>query len=64
VMNRVLLGFCVGVNRVLLERVECGEVCVLWSRERVCGGRVLGCGRWGREGNKNYFSFGSIGYLG
>ena len=59
-MNRVLLGFCVGVNRVLLESVECGEVCVLGSRER----RVLGCGRWGREENKNYFSFSSIGYLG
>ena len=34
-MSRVLLGFCVGVNRVLLERVEYGEVCVLGSRERV-----------------------------
>jgi hypothetical protein len=30
----------------------------------VCRGRVLGCGRRGREENKNYFSFGSIGYLG
>jgi len=35
VMDRVLLGFCVGVNRVLLESVECREVCVLGSRERV-----------------------------
>ena len=35
VRNRVLLGFCVGVNRVLLESVECIEVCVLGSRERV-----------------------------
>jgi hypothetical protein len=35
VMSRVLLGFCVGVNRVLLERVEYGEVCLLGSRERV-----------------------------
>ena len=34
-MSRVLLGFCVGVNRVLLERVEYGEVCLLGSRERV-----------------------------
>ena len=34
-MNRVLLGFCVGVSRVLLESVEFGEVCVLGSRERV-----------------------------
>ena len=35
-MSRVLLGFCVGVNRVLLERVECGEVGVLGCREGVC----------------------------
>jgi hypothetical protein len=35
VMNRVLLGFCVGVNRVLLESVEFGKVGVLGSRERV-----------------------------
>jgi len=35
VMSRVLLGFCVGVNRVLLESVECGEVGVLGSSERV-----------------------------
>ena len=35
-MSRVLLGFCVGVNRVLLESVECGEVSVcLGSGERV-----------------------------
>ena len=34
-MNRVLLGICVGVNRVLLESVEYGEVGELGSRERV-----------------------------
>ena len=50
-MNRVLLGFCVGVNRVLLERVLFREVGVLGSRGvgSVCRGMWLGCGIWGRE---------------
>ncbi len=43
----------------MVGEVVYGE-CV-WS---VCGGLVLGCVIWGREENKNYFSFGSIGYLG
>jgi hypothetical protein len=34
-MSRVLLGFCVGVNRVLLERVLFVKV-------------VMGVGSWGR----------------
>ncbi len=54
-MSRVLLGFCVGVNRVLLERVKCGEVVV--GVGSVCRGMGLGCGIWGRGGKKKTILF-------
>ncbi len=64
-MNRVLLGFCVGVNRVLLERGLFREVGVLGSRGvGSCRGMWLGCVIWGREEKKNYFIFDSLGHLG
>jgi hypothetical protein len=45
----------VGVNRVLLERVKCGEVVV--GVGSVCRGMGLGCGIWGRGGKKKTILF-------
>ena len=59
-----------GVGLVGRRRAGVQRESVVWRSRgccgvgSVCGGMVLGCGIWGREENKNYFNFGSIGYLG
>ncbi len=64
-MIRVLLGFCVGVIRVLLESVLFEEVGVLGCSEGVCvEGWCWVVGYGGERKIKNYFNFGSICYLG
>ncbi len=52
VRNRVLLGFYVGVNRVLLESVECREVCVLGSKGACVEGWCWVVGAGGERGKK------------